>query len=67
MSDQDGISPDSINMISSRQVIRKQKMLMRVSLVKPIPSSIIIGIVLQTLKRITRKILEAKELTNTVS
>ena len=45
----------------------KQKMLMRASLVKPIPSSIIIGIVWQTLKRITRKISEAKELTNTVS
>ena len=67
MSDQDRISPYSINMISSRQVMGKQKMLMRVSLVKPIPSSIIIGIVWQTLKRITRKILEAKELTNTVS
>ena len=67
MSDQDGISPYSINMISSRQVMGKQKMLMRVSLVKPIPSSIIIGIVWQTLKRIIRKILEAKELTNTVS
>ena len=45
----------------------KQKMLMRASLVKPIPSSIIIRIVWQTLKRITRKISEAKELTNTVS
>ena len=42
-------------------------MLMRASLVKPIPSSIIIRIVWQTLKRITRKISEAKELTNTVS
>ena len=67
MSDQDGISPYSINMISSRKVMGKQKMLMRVLLVKPIPSSIIIGIVWQTLKRITRKISEAKELTNTVS
>ena len=67
MSDQDGISPYSINMISSRKVMGKQKMLMRVSLVKPIPSSIIIGIVWQTLKRITRKISEAKELTNTES
>ena len=67
MSDQDGISPYSINMISSRKVMGKQKMLMRVSLAKPIPSSIIIGIVWQTLKRITRKISEAKELTNTES
>ena len=40
MSDHDRISPYSINMISSRQVMGKQKkMSMRVSLVNPIPNS----------------------------
>ena len=65
MSDQDIISPYNINTISSRQVMRIKKILIRELLIDPIPilQTNITRTIWQTVKRITNEILGVERLT----
>ena len=65
MSDQDIISPYNINTISSRQVMRIKKILIRGLLIDPIPilQTNITRTIWQTVRRITNEILGVKGLT----
>ena len=65
MSDQDIISPYNINTISSKQVMRIKKILIRELLIDPIPilQTNITRTIWQTVKRITNEILVVERLT----
>ena len=65
MSDQDIISPYNINTISSKQVMRIKKILIRGLLIDPIPilQTNITRTIWQTVKRITNEILVVERLT----
>ena len=65
MSDQDRISPYNINTISSKQVMRIKKILIRELLIdpKPILQTNITRTIWQTVKRITNEILVVERLT----
>ena len=65
MSDQDIISPYNINTISSRQVMRIKKILIRGLLIDPIPilQTNITRTIWQTVRRITNEILGVEGLT----
>ena len=65
MSDQDIISPYNINTISSKQVMRIKKILIRELLIdpKPILQTNITRTIWQTVKRITNEILVVERLT----